>query len=74
MGKHFNFLIIEFNNALGFSVFYNEHPYCDFCNDFDIAVVYVELCDNPPDIYEPSKYKNLYLHNPCMKYIHKFWA
>lgn len=74
MGNHFNFLIVEFDNALCFSVFNNEHPYCDFCNDFDATAMYVELCDNPLDTYELSKSKDLYLRDPCMKYIHRFLA
>lgn len=43
MGNRFNFSITEFDNTLGFSIFNNEHFYCDFCDDFDATVVYVKL-------------------------------
>lgn len=39
LGERFYFSIAQFNDALGFSEFENEHPYCDFCDDFDLITL-----------------------------------
>lgn len=51
MCKRFNFSITKSNNAQGFSEFKNEHPYCDFCGDFDVVVVCAKLFDNSLDTF-----------------------
>lgn len=63
--------MIEFNSALGFKP---KILICDFPYDFDVAVAYSDLCDNPPDAYCLNKSKDLFLHNPCFKYLHRFLA
>lgn len=70
---HFFFSIAQFHDALGFFERESEHPYCDFCYDFDSIPVYEE-CDNPLETYDSSKSKDLYLKDPCKKYIHRFLA
>ncbi|XP_043809045.1 extensin-like [Manihot esculenta] len=42
--------------------------------EFNPSTAYLELCDNPPDSYSPTKSKDLYLKNPSLKYIHRFLA
>lgn len=67
MGKRFSFSIIELNKALGFV---SDAPCCDFCDEYDAIAIYANFYDNPPDTF--SKAKDLYLRNPCLKYIHRF--
>lgn len=74
MGKCFHLSIVQFSDVLGFSTRERDHPYCEFCGDFDPVTLYAEFCDNPPDTYDLNKSKDLCLHEPCMKYIPRFLA
>lgn len=46
----------------------------DFPTEFNANTAYIDLCDNPPDTYSPTKSQDLYLSNPCFKYLHRFLA
>lgn len=61
----------EFNTALGFDC---QNTTCDFPDDFDNTAIYVELCDNPSDLYSSTRSKDLHLSNHCLKYLHRFLA
>lgn len=54
----------EFNYALGFD---SHILICNFPSNFDAAIAYFDLCDNPADVYYPNKSKYLFLHNLCLK-------
>lgn len=73
-GQHFNISITQFNTTLGFDDPKYTYPYCDFCYYFDLVTIYDELWTNHPDPYDSSESKDLYLRDPCMKYIHRFLA
>lgn len=45
-----------------------------FCDEFDVVVVYVNFYDNPPEMFDPIKFKDLYLCKSCLKYIHRSLA
>lgn len=56
LGHRFYMSMAEFNSALGFDP---QVLTCDFPSDFDAAIAYYELCDNPHDVYYPNKSKRL---------------
>lgn len=71
IGQRFRMSMNEFNTTLGFDC---QNTTCDFPVDFDTSTIYVELCDNPPNLYSATRSKDLYLRNPCLKYLHRLLA
>lgn len=63
LGHYFRMSMAEFISALGFDP---QVLSCDFPLKFDVAFVYANLCDNPPDAYYPNKSKDLFLLLPEM--------
>ena len=78
MGKDFKLSITQFNIAFGFITeeYANSDEYlnstCDFSENFEPVSLYKTL--STAERYDPSKSKDSYLHDPVLKYIHRFLA
>ncbi|XP_043817312.1 uncharacterized protein LOC122724981 [Manihot esculenta] len=71
LGQRFRLSMHEFGVAMGSECLGSTW---DFPTDFNPSNAYLELCDNPPDSYLPTRSKDLYLRNPSLKYLHRLLA
>ena len=71
LGQRFRLSLQEFGTAMGCECLDSTW---DFSAEFNPSTAYLELCDNPPDSYSPTRSKDLYLKNSSLKYLHKFLA